>query len=161
MIQDNVEEINYILTYKDFIIGIGTIICVYAFYLIKNKNETIKHKDSEIKSIQEKLSDKKYNLYHRMYSVVFDLVKKKNISQSKLTEELIDIKKEMFIYAPDEILLNFLDWDDNVKENGLEANIVNENMMKYFKILSLIRKDMGNEKSIIDAEDIFKSLIVK
>lgn len=159
MVQDKVEQINYIiLTYKDFIIGIVTIICVYAFYLIKKKDDTIKQKEHELKSIQEKLSDKKYNLYNRMYSVLFDLVKKQNISQKKLTEELIDIKKEMFIYAPDEILLNFLDWNKNVQEKGVD---VNENMMKYFKILSLIRKDMGNENSLIDSRDIFESLIIK
>ena len=122
-------------------------------YFLKKKDETIKRKDDEIKAIQEKLSDKKYNLYDRMYSVVFDLVKKQNASQNKIREELIDIKKDMFIYAPDEILLNFLDWNNDVQESGLDANSVNEKMMKYFKILSLIRKDMGNENSIIDAED--------
>ncbi|WP_338732033.1 hypothetical protein [Mangrovimonas cancribranchiae] len=161
MTQDEVEQVNYALEYKDYIIGFLTIVCTVIFYLMKKKDETIKRKEEEIKAIQEKLSDKKYNLYHRMYSVVFDLIKKKNISQQKLTEELIDIKKEMFIYAPDDVLLNFLDWNNNVQENGLDTNTVNENMMKYFKILSLIRKDMGNHKTIIDAEDIFKSLIIK
>lgn len=161
MTQDKVEQVNYVLEYKDYIIGFLTIVCTIIFYLMKKKDETIKRKDDEIKAIQEKLSDKKYNLYDRMYSVVFDLVKKQNASQNKIREELIDIKKEMFIYAPDEILLNFLDWNNNVQVNGLEANSVNESMMKYFKILSLIRKDMGNENSIIDAEDIFKSLIIK
>lgn len=158
MIQDKVEQVNYVIEYKDYIIGFLTIICTIIFYLMKKKDETIKEKESEIKSIKEKLSDKKYNLYHRMYSVIFDLVKKQNISQKKLVEELIDIKKEMFIYAPDEILLNFLDWNESVQQKGVD---VNENMMKYFKILSLIRKDMGNENSIIDSEDIFKSLLIK
>lgn len=161
MVQDKVEQVNYVIEYKDYIIAFLTVICTIAFYLLKKKDESVKLKEAELKSIKEKLSDKKYHLYDRMYTIVFDLIKKKNISQNKITEELIDIKKEMFIYAPDEILLNFLDWNNNVTEKGLDANSVNENMMKYFKILSLIRKDMGNENSTIDSEDIFKSLIIK
>lgn len=150
------DTVNYLLEYKDYIIAVFTLVIGYLYYRLKKKNE-------EFNAIKEKLSEKKYNLYSELYSVFFDLIKAKNQNKNgkakmnkSLADKLIDIKKEMFIYAPDEILVKFLKWNEKINQT---ENIL-ENMLEFFDILVSIRKDMGNEKTIIDSEDILKSILI-
>ena len=156
MIQDKVEQVNYLILYSEYIIGLWTLIIGYLYYRLKKKKD-------ELKSVQEKLSEQKYKLYNELYSVFFDLIKAKNKSKNKkakmnisLANKLVDIKKDMFIYAPDEILIKFLQWNKQINE----ADNILENMMDFFDILVSIRKDMGNDKTIISNEDILESILI-
>lgn len=120
-------------------------------YIIKNQYE-------KIKEIKSQLSEKKYDLYLKIYSVFFELVEKKskNKNPEKKIENLVsEIKKEMFIYAPDNIVKNFLEWNNN--------DLNEENTLKrldfFNELLILIRKDMGNPKSKITKDDLIRSVL--
>jgi len=150
--------VNYLIDYKDYIIGFFTLVIGYLYYRLRKKND-------ELISIKEKLSDKKYNLYNSLYSVFFKLIKdvketnknKIQKAEKELVEKLLEIKKEMFIYAPDEVLLKFLKWNENIDNKEVSTE---ENMKLFFKILVLIRKDMGNKNTIVNEEDILKSILI-
>src|SRR5690606_15233149 len=92
------------------------------------------------------------------YDVFFELVEKKdtNTKMSKKIEKLLlDIKKEMFIYAPDKIIEKFLDWYNN----DLNEPNVFKRIYLYSEILILIRKDMGNPKSKTNENDLIRSIL--
>lgn len=156
MMDKEIESVNYLIEYKDYIIGIWTLIIGYLYFRLNKKTD-------ELKSVKDKLSDQKYKLYNELYSVFFDLIKAKNKSNGQkakmntsLANKLVDIKKDMFIYAPDDILIKFLHWNKQINE----ADNILENMMEFFDILVEIRKDMGNEKTIISNEDILESILI-
>lgn len=69
--------------------------------------------------------------------------------------KLIDIKKELFIYAPDNIVNKFTEWNCyiNNKPNDFKQ------MMIFLELFVLIRKDMGNKKTKIKEDDILRSII--
>ena len=151
MTQEKVEQVNYIIQYKDYIIWfLGVVVMLFGF-VIKSQYE-------KIKGIKSQLSNKKYELYLKVYTVFFELVEKKSKNENpvKKIEKLIsEIKKEMFIYAPDNIIKKFLEWNnnDNEEENTLKR-------LDFFnELLILIRKDMGNPKSKITKDDLIRSVL--
>lgn len=117
---------------------------------------TIKDQREKIRSIQKQLSDKKYKVYHELYSIYFDLLKQQKNFQRKneieLINRLIDVKKDLLIYAPDQIVLKFLDWNKRLNNNPDDL----KNFYIYLEILTLIRKDMGQSKSEINELDILR-----
>lgn len=117
---------------------------------------TIKDQREKIRSIQKQLSDKKYKVYHELYSIYFDLLKQQKNFQRKneneLINRLIDVKKDLLIYAPDQIVIKFLDWNKRLNNNPDDL----KNFYIYLQILTLVRKDMGQSKSEINELDILR-----
>ena len=138
--------------YKDLILWALGICSTYLFFVLQKKND-------KIKNIESQLSDKKYKVYHDIFSTIFDLLKDskkiKPIDNSELVERLIDIKKDMIIYAPDEVLRKFLQWQNFVGDNPSDQGHFNI----YLDLLVLIRKDMGNSKTEINKDDILRSIM--
>lgn len=151
MSDNEIESINYLIDYKDYILWFLGIIIASLGFIIKNQYEKI----IEIKS---QLSNKKYELYLKVYTIFFELVEKKSKKEkpTKKIETLInEIKKEMFIYAPDNIIEKFLDWNNNIEneENTLKR-------LDFFnELLILIRKDMGNPKTKITKDHLIRSIL--
>lgn len=138
--------------YKDLILWGLSILSTYLFFVLQKKND-------KIKGIENQLSDKKYKVYHEIFSTIFDLLKgQKNIKQNsemELVERLIDIKKDMIIYAPDNILNKFLDWQNFVGDNPEDQKHFNI----YLELLILIRKDMGNSKTKLRNDNLLRSIM--
>ena len=154
MTQDKVDQINYLIEYRDYIIySAGVVLTVLAF-IIKIQYEKIK----DIKSI---LSQRKYELYEKVYSILFKLIEKEKLSISKSKNKqsievlILDIKKEMFIYAPDKIIKQFLNWSNNIDKETNEF----KRMENFNEILILIRKDMGNQWTKINKDDVIRSIL--
>ncbi|WP_298884671.1 hypothetical protein [uncultured Polaribacter sp.] len=153
MINENKEVIDFWIKYQTLIIaffgGIVTILGV----IIKIQSE-------KFKNIKSQLSEKKYNLYSKVYSVFFLLVDKNpKLSDSEIKEEietlLKEIKKEMFIYAPDIVLKKFLQWNNNIENETDPLKRINN----FNQLLILIRKDMGNSRTKIKRDDIIRSIL--
>ena len=151
MIHEKTEEASYFIIYSEYIIWLLGVVVLSLSYIIKNQYE-------KIKEIKSQLSEKKYELYLKIYSVFFELVEKKSKNQkpTKKIENLVsEIKKEMFIYAPDKIVEKFLEWNNN--------DLNEENTLKrldfFNELLILIRKDMGNPKSKITKDDLIRSVL--
>jgi chorismate mutase len=137
---------------KDLLIAIMGLISGVMLLIIKNYI-------NELKNIRGQLSEKKYKLYSEAYDIIFQILKNtKNtvkISEQELINKMIEINKDMFIYAPDNIIRKFIEWKNCTSENPTN--------MKHFKIylelLIMIRKDMGNKKSLIKEKDILRSIM--
>lgn len=119
----------------------------------------IKEQREQIKSIRHQLSEKKYRVYNEVFSIFFDVFKaQKNLikaSEDDLASRMIDVKKDLMIYAPDPILKKFFDWTNSTSSK----NISPKHLKTFLELCVLIRKDMGNEKTSINPSDILRAII--
>lgn len=130
--------------------GLSGIVAVLLF-LLQRKNE-------QLKIVKEKISDKKYEAYNQVLTMFFDLFKSaknlKNVSQKQLVSKIIDLKKFLLLYANDDILRKFFEWNKSAQteENKLAQ------FDTYLELMILIRKDMGNPDTKITRDEILRSI---
>ncbi len=140
------------ISISEILVAVLAIIAGGFGYVIREQRE-------KIKTIQNQLSDKKYKVYHEVYDIFFDFLKQYNKLQKKddnaMTIRLIDVKKDLFIYAPDTILKKFLDWNRYITNNPGDIRQI----LIFLEICILIRKDMGQYKTIITEVDILRSIM--
>lgn len=113
----------------------------------------VQHQKDKIRSVESQLSDKKYQMYSELIYILFDLTNGekigKKVSERELLKRILAIKRDMFLYAPDEIFKKFTKWT-------LEINKVENSMLHfktYFELMKLVRKDMGQKKTKLDLDD--------
>jgi hypothetical protein len=140
------------ISLSDVLVAILTFVAGGLGYVIKEQYE-------KIKTIQNQLSDKKYKVYHEIYSVFFDLLKQQKGFQKKndsnFVLQLIDIKKDLFIYAPDIIVKKFMEWNGYINNNLGDIR----HIKVFLELFVLIRKDMGQSKTDITSLDILRSIM--
>ncbi len=142
----------YSFSYSELFVAILLIITSGLGFIIKDQKE-------KLKSIKSQLSEKKYKLYYDIYSLFFDLIKEEKSQKNKknysLETKIIDLKKDLLIYAPDSVAEKFIEWNRYISNN--------EGDMKHAKIFLelyiLIRKDMGHPKTKIDELGILKLIM--
>jgi hypothetical protein len=140
------------ISLSDILIAILTLVVAGLGFVIKEQLE-------KIKTIQNQLSDKKYKLYHEIYSLFFDVFKQEKGLQKKnnndLVIRLIDIKKDLFIYAPDNIVKKFSEWNRYLNNHSGDI----KHIAVFLELFILIRMDMGNHKTEITNLDILRSIM--
>jgi hypothetical protein len=138
------------ISLSDILVAVLTLVAAGLGYVIKEQFD-------KIKTIQNQLSDKKYKVYHEIYSVFFDLLKQQKGLQKKndntLVVQLIDIKKDLFIYAPDNIVKKFMEWNGYINNHSGDI----KHIVVFLDLFVLIRKDMGQHKTEITSLDILRS----
>lgn len=141
------------ISLSEILVGVMGILAAGLGYVIKEQRD-------KINSIQRQLSEKKYKVYHEIYSIFFDLFKQQKGLQKKeqintIGARLIDIKKDLFIYAPDNIINKFNEWNNFLNNQPNDIRHVNI----FLDLFILIRKDMGHEKTEIVGLDILRSIM--
>lgn len=140
------------LSISEILVAVLMIIATGLGFIIREQRE-------KIKTARNQLSDKKYKLYHEIFSVFFDLIKGekrlKNKGSTNTVSQLIDIKKDMLIYAPDDIVKKFQEWNNYISNN--EGDI--KHAYIYLELFVLIRKDMGQKKTEISESDILRLIM--
>lgn len=141
------------ISISEILVAVMTIIAAGLGFVIKEQFD-------KIRTIQNQLSDKKYKVYHEIYSVFFDLFKRQKGLQKKndntdLGARLIDIKKDLFIYAPDKIVRKFIEWNGYINNHSGDI----KHIMIFLDLFVLIRKDMGMSKTEITSLDILRSIM--
>ena len=142
----------YTISISEIFVAVLIIITSGLGFIIKDQRE-------KIKDIKSQLSDKKYKLYYDIYSIFFDLIKSeegaKKQNEKSLGLKIIDLKKDLLIYAPDSIVRKFIKWNRFISNN--------EGDMRHAKIFLelyiLIRMDMGHPKTHINESDILKLIM--
>jgi hypothetical protein len=71
------------ISLSDILVAMLTIFAGGLGYIIKDQRE-------KIRTIQNQLSDKKYKVYHELYSIFFDLLKQQKNIQKKNENELVN-----------------------------------------------------------------------
>jgi hypothetical protein len=147
------------MTPTEISISLSDILVAFLTLIAAGLGFVIKEQLDKIKTIQNQLSDRKYRLYHEIYSMFFYLIKQqkglKKKAENDLAVRLVDIKKDLFIYAPDDIVKKFLEWNSYI--NNHINNI--KHIAIFLELFVLIRKDMGNRKTVISELDILRSIM--
>lgn len=140
------------ISISEILVGVMTLVAAGLGFIINEQRE-------KLKTIRNQLSDKKYHLYNEIFVVFFDLIKGqkglKETGESDLATQLIDIKKNLFVYAPDDIVKKFIEWNRYINNNVGDI----KHARIYLELFVLIRKDMGHAKTEINEDDILRSIM--
>ena len=113
----------------------------------------IQYQKEKLKNIENLVSEKKYKLYSELIYIFFDIANAdkigKKMSDRELVKRILDIKKDMFLYAPDIIFKTFTDWTLELNKTDGSVN----QFKTYFKLIKLVRKEMGQIKTKINLDD--------
>lgn len=113
----------------------------------------VQHQKEKIRNVESQLSDRKYQMYSELVYILFDISGGekigKKVSQRDLLKRILAIKKDMFIYAPDNIFKKFTDWTLEIENNNGSVN----HFKVYFELMKLVRKDMGQKNTKISIDD--------
>ncbi|WFB69205.1 hypothetical protein [Chryseobacterium sp. WX] len=114
----------------------------------------VQFQKDKIKNIETQLSEKKFQIYSELVYIIFDTMHGekvgKKITDKELLKRILDIKKNMFLYASDEMFESFKNWTLELQKPG---NNGVDHFKKYFELMKLVRKDMGQSNSKISLDD--------
>ncbi|MDP3451508.1 MAG: hypothetical protein Q8R90_01010 [Bacteroidales bacterium] len=114
-----------------------------------------RHEKERRHQIEKQLSDRKYDVYIKLLTVFFDILKQVKKGQPtnalKLIDKMLDIKKELIIFGNDKVLFAFFKWE---KESQTKSNL-----KALAELIIEVRKDMGNPKTSVSTKDFLKSLV--
>lgn len=114
----------------------------------------VQFQKDKIKNIETQLSEKKFQIYSELVYIIFDMMHGekigKKVSDKELLKRILDIKKNMFLYASDEMFESFKNWTLDLQKAG---NNGVDHFKKYFELMKLVRKDMGQSNSKISLDD--------
>ena len=113
----------------------------------------VQYQKDRLKSIESQLSDKKYKMYSELIYIFFDIAMESKtgveISQPEVVKRVMAIKKDMYLYASDDIFNKFKEWLLNINNHDNPTKHVYD----YYELIKLIRKDMGNKKTKLTLDD--------
>lgn len=142
----------------DYSFSISEILVAVLSLLVTGTLVIIRQQREKIKEIQKQLSDKKFELYNELLSLFFDILKDKDSADPKeIGQKIINVKKELLLYAPDSVLYKFIEWSNytNNHETG-----DNRHMLIFIEVMKLVRQDMGHPKTSFKEDDFWR-LIMK
>jgi hypothetical protein len=151
--KNKIEIIDEKIPYKEILLSfLGTL---SAFLIWR-----VQHQKDRIKDIESQLSEKKYKLYSEIVYLIVDLSMASKMGEKPLTEQdilkrLLTAKREMFLYAPDNIFKTYTAW--TLELQGPTPGV--SHFKTYFKMMKLIRKDMGFGSSKINLDDFMLFLM--
>jgi len=135
------------LPYKEILLLVLGTLSTYLIWRVQYQKE-------KIKNIENQLSESKFKVYSELVHIIFDVVSGnktgKKVSNQEIIKRILDIKKNMFLYASDEMFLAFTDWSLELQKPG---NNGVDHFKKYFELIKLVRKDMGNKNTKINLDD--------
>ena len=144
----------------EFSFSVSEVLVTILTLIVAGFGFIINEQREKIKAIRNQLSEKKYHLYNEIFSIFFDLVKgQKNLKQSSesdLALKIIDIKKDLFIYAPDPIVKKFIEWNAYISNHQNDI----KHASIFLHLFVLIRKDMGHKKTKITEDHILRSIML-
>lgn len=115
----------------------------------------LKIQSDKIRDIKSKLSDKKYQAYHEILSILFDLInqtkKLTSISEDELLLRIINVKRDLILYGNDKMVAKFFEWEDNQLKSAYR-------LWNWAELAAIARKDMGNRRTKVNADKILRSL---
>ena len=129
-----------------FLLILGTL----STYLIWR----VQYQKDKIKTIENQLSEKKFEIYSELVYIIFDSMYGekigKKVGDNELLKRILGIKRSMFLYASDEMFLAFTNWSLELQKPG---NNGVDHFKKYFELMKLVRKDMGHTNTKLDLDD--------
>lgn len=139
-------------TILGYIIIILTVIIAILGWIMQRKIE-------QIKIMENKLSDKKYNAYADLVGLFFGVLKnvkkEKDTNTKVMMDKMIESKKNIFMYGSDKIVNAFTKWLCS-STNGASDK---QQMDEFLTLMIEIRRDMCGHSSKISKYDLLLNLI--
>ena len=92
-------------------------------------------------------------MYSELIYIFFDLLLGSKtgveISETELIKRIIDVKKDMYLYASDDIFKKCSEWLLNLQKHDNPT----KHFYDYYELIKLIRKDMGNKETKLTLDD--------
>ena len=105
-----------------------------------------------------KLREEKSAIYGKVYSYIFDLLKDtlahKELDKDSYTERYMVLKQLLLFNGSDKVLRHFIKLNIETNKNNSAITLNN-----YFKLLLLIRSELGHKNKRIQEKDILKLLV--
>lgn len=105
-----------------------------------------------------KLREEESAIYGKVYSYVFDLLKDtlahKELDKVSYTERYMELKQLLLFNGSDKVLKHFIKLNIDTSKNNSAITLNN-----YFKLLLLIRRELGHKNKRIQEKDILKLLV--
>lgn len=105
-----------------------------------------------------KLREEKSAIYGKVYSYIFDLLKDtlahKELDKVSYTERYMELKQLLLFNGSDKVLKHFIKLNIDMSKNNSAITLNN-----YFKLLLLIRRELGHKNKRIQEKDILKLLV--
>lgn len=115
-------------------------------------------KKTEVNTLKAKLRDKQEIVYDKIYSYIFDLlndtINKTPIDKTKYSNRYMEIKKLLLFHASDRVVLQFTKLNMDTERNDSILTLRN-----YFKLMVLIRKEIGYKREKVNEKTILQILI--
>lgn len=128
------------------------LVAIIAFFRI-----SYQIKKNSKATLDLKLREEKSAIYGKVYSYIFDLLKDtlshKELDKDSYTERYMELKQLLLFNGSDRVLKHFikLNFDSSKKDSVIT-------LKNYFKLLLLIRKELGHKNKRIQEKDILKLL---
>lgn len=115
----------------------------------------LKIQSDKIRDIKSKLSDKKYQTYHEILAILFDLINQtknlKSVSEDEVLLRVMNVKRDLILYGNDKMVNKFFEWEDNQLKRAYR-------LWNWAELAAIARKDMGNRWTRVNADKILRSL---
>jgi hypothetical protein len=122
---------------------------ISSFKLAKYKQK-LNLQAEKTKHLENQISEKRIELYQRIFSQFFDIIKEQKTKKETDLEQsgirLIDIKKDALIYPPSHIVRQIIHWNDANSKNTFLG------FQKYLELIRMIRTDLGHQGKLSDNE---------
>lgn len=142
--------------YKDIIL---TILSILIPAIVAIFGYIIHRKTEHIKIMESQLSDKKYIAYAGLVEMFFRIlkdVKKNNVSNKNLAEQMIDLKKDILLYGSDKVFYAYNKIFDISTNHPGNLKLL---MDAWLNMMLEIRQDMCGYSSRITKDDILFNLM--
>ncbi len=140
------------IPYKEILLSIFGTLSAFLIWRVQ-------HQKDRIKDIENQLSQKKHELYSELVYIIIDLISGpkmgKTISEKDILKRILNIKRDMFLYAPDSVFKKFTQWTLEIGK----PNPGVDHFKTYFELMNLARKDMGKSSSKISLDDFMLFLM--
>ena len=113
----------------------------------------VQYQKDKMKNIENLISEKKYKLYSEFVYLIFDALHgekiDKKVTDKELVKRIVDIKRDLFLYANDDIFRKFIEWSIKTKNEDNKT----EHFKTYYELMRLAREDMGQVKTNISLDE--------
>lgn len=135
-----------------------SIISIILSIVIAFMGWVMQRKTERIKIMENQLSEKKYAAYAKIVGVFlfcFERCEERESNQRKMMDEILESKKNIFMYGSDSVIKAFNKWLCSTTKK--ETQYVQLNAFLDFMIE--IRKDMSGSSTNISKQDLLVNLI--
>lgn len=120
-----------------------------------------RHERERRSEVERQLSEHKYRAYIEVLDIFFDAFKAQRTNRlrapdNRAVERMIDANKELMIYGSDNVAMTYAEWLAKARAN---ESVTPAMLRDFGEIVVAIRRDMGNPKTRMTADDVLRQLV--